>query len=41
MGFQVTEASEYNHIQSEVQVLEDKTQVWDLISQDYRGVIED
>ena len=40
MGFQGTEASEYNHIQSEVQILEDDKQVWDPIFQDCKGGIE-
>ena len=41
VGFQSTEASEYNHIQSEFQVFEGDTEVWDQIAQDCRKEIED
>ena len=40
VDLQGTEASEYNHIQSEVHILEDDTQVRDTITQDFREVIE-
>ena len=41
MGFQRTEASEYNNTKSEVQVWEDDTKGRDPIDQEFQGGVED